>query len=251
MKLSLFFLSAAAMVNAATADGVSKVNLGEAADYAVLTKAGISTAVASTITGDIGVSPIAATAITGFSLVLDTQGQSATSTQVTGVAHAASYGGPTAAGLTTAVSNMETAYTDAAGRAPTETVNLLGGAIGGATLAPGVYEFGSDISITENLILLGSATDVFIFKTTNNLLLAASTSVILNRDSERGDNAAVADNVFWQVTGQVKVGAGSHMEGTILVKTDAEFLAGSSLNGRVLAQTACTLDGTAITKSSP
>jgi hypothetical protein len=39
------------------------------------------------ITGDIGVSPIAYTAMTGFSLVLDPSGKFATSTQVTGDAY--------------------------------------------------------------------------------------------------------------------------------------------------------------------
>jgi len=42
------------------------------------------------------------------------------------------------------------------------------------------------------------------------------------------------------------VGAGAHMEGILLVKTDVTFITGSSLNGRVLAQTACVLQSATI-----
>ena len=63
-----------------------------------------------------GVSPIAATAITGFGLVADKTNTFSTSPQVTGKIYAANYASPTPANLTTAVSNMEAAYTDAAGR---------------------------------------------------------------------------------------------------------------------------------------
>src|SRR3989339_1670007 len=47
------------------------VNLGTAGNFVILTKSGISTVPSSAITGDIGVSPIDQTAITGFSLILD------------------------------------------------------------------------------------------------------------------------------------------------------------------------------------
>jgi hypothetical protein len=38
------------------------------------------------------------------------------------------------------------------------------------------------------------------------------------------------------------------MEGVLLVKNHAVFMTGSSLNGRVLAQTAVTLDSSTITQ---
>ena len=59
------------------------VNLGLAGQYAILAAAGVSTVPPSTITGNIGVSPIAATAMTGFSLTLDPSGLFSTSDQVT------------------------------------------------------------------------------------------------------------------------------------------------------------------------
>jgi hypothetical protein len=121
MKFNLFLLSAAAMVNTASgSDG--DVHLGTAGDYAILAKSGISTTTGSTITGDIAVSPIAATAITGFNLALDSGGFFSTAGMLTGNAYAASYGGATAAALTTAVGDMEVAYTDSAGRSTGTTI---------------------------------------------------------------------------------------------------------------------------------
>lgn len=92
------------------------MNLGTAGNYVVLSKAGISTTGATRITGDIGVSPIAATAITGFGLVLDKSGTFSTSALVTGRVYAASYRATTPSVLTTAVGDMQTAYTNAAGQ---------------------------------------------------------------------------------------------------------------------------------------
>jgi len=110
MKLNLFLLSASAMVNAAI--GAVPVDLGTAGNYAILAKTGISTVPTSVITGDIAVSPIAATAITGFSLVYDPSiTDKSTSDQVTGKVYASTYTTPIPATLIAAVSDLETAYT--------------------------------------------------------------------------------------------------------------------------------------------
>lgn len=77
--------------------------------------------------GNIGVSPAAGTALTGFSLVLSALGTSASSTQVTGQLMAASYKSPTPSQLLTAIANMQTAYTDAAGRVNPNFNNLGSG----------------------------------------------------------------------------------------------------------------------------
>ena len=52
----------------------------------ILAKSGISTVPPSAVTGNLGVSPIDATAITGFSLPADATNAFATSPQVTGKA---------------------------------------------------------------------------------------------------------------------------------------------------------------------
>jgi hypothetical protein len=232
MKLNLLLLSAAALVNAATADEVKSVLLGTAGDYTILAATGISTVNPSDITGDIAVSPITGTAMTGFDLAMDSEGVFAIASQFTGKAYAVDFKAPSPVDLTAAVGYMETAYTDAA------KVNLEDGAIGGETLSPGVYTFDRDISIgTATQVFFDAGGDpnaVFIIRTSKNLVQAANTKVVLV-------DRAKAENIFWQVAGEVNVGAGAHLKGVLLVKTAVNFVTGSSLSGRILAQTAVSL----------
>ncbi len=65
--------------------------------------------------------------------------------------------------LTTAISDVETAFVDAAGRAP-DVTELGAGTIGTTTLAPNVYKWSTALNITTSIILDGSATDVWIFQ---------------------------------------------------------------------------------------
>ena len=106
------------------------VPLGTAGYFAILSKAGITTTGNTAIWGGIGVSPIASTAITGFGL-MDSSGQYSLSSQVLGAAFAANYASPTPSKLITSVSNMQTAYANAAGRLYPNFINLGGGNIGG------------------------------------------------------------------------------------------------------------------------
>ncbi len=136
------------------------VNLGTSGNFVVLAKTGISTTGTTSIVGDIGVSPNNATAITGFNLVLDASGQFATSSLVSGKIYAADYGTPTPTMLTTAVSDMETAYTNAAGRTPDYT-ELYTGDLTGQTLTTGVYKWGTGVIVSAaGVTISGSATDV-------------------------------------------------------------------------------------------
>ena len=118
------------------------VALGAVGSYAILAKTGISTVPTSAVTGNLGVSPAAATFITGFSLTADATNVFAMSPQVTGKVFAADYTPPTPSNLTTAIGDMQLAFTDAAGRAP-DVTELGAGNIGGMTLTPGVYKWGT------------------------------------------------------------------------------------------------------------
>jgi hypothetical protein len=200
----------------------------------------------SAVTGDIGVSPINSTAITGFSLEFDdASGQFSTSSQVLGKCFAANYGGETAADLTTAVNDMQTAYTAAAGHASTDNTrdNMGNGAIGGKTLVPGVYMFTVGVNIRSDLTFEGDADDVFIIKTTGVLSQAANTKVLLS-------GGAQTKNVFWQVAGNAVIGADAEMQGILLVKTNVLFETGSSLLGSILAQTAVNIQMATITQAA-
>jgi hypothetical protein len=216
------------------------VNLGTAGDFVVLSKSGISSDPASTITGNIGVSPAAGTAITGFSLMRDATGTFATSTQVTGQVFAANYTAPTPDRMTAAIGDMELAFTDAAGRAPDYT-ELGSGHIGGMTLAAGVYKWGTAVLIETDMHLSGSATDVWIFQIAQDLTMSSDVEVFL-------DGGALPENVFWQVSGLVEVGTTAHLEGIVVSQTSITFRTGASLRGRILAQTAVVLQANTLTQ---
>jgi len=57
-----------------------------------------------------------------------------------------------------------------------------------------------------------------------------------------------AKNIFWQSAGAVTLGTTSHFEGIILGKTGINLLTGASVNGRLLAQTAVTLQMSTVKK---
>ncbi|MFH5882073.1 ice-binding family protein [Liberiplasma polymorphum] len=218
------------------------VDLGTAEDFVILAETQISTATTSVITGNIGVSPVAATYLTGFSLTLHSSGEYATSDQVTGNIYASDYTSPTPEKLTTAISDMQTAYVDAAGRASNYT-ELYSGDLSGKTLTPGVFKFGTSVLINTDLTLNGSATDVWIFQISGKLTVASNINIIL-------EGGADAKNIIWQVADTVAIGSGAHFEGTVLAMTDITMGTNSSINGRLYAQTAVTLDATVVTKSN-
>ncbi|HSO35918.1 MAG TPA: ice-binding family protein [Labilithrix sp.] len=214
------------------------VKLGTAANFVILAKAGIDTVPPSIITGDLGVSPVAATYITGFSLSADASNVFSTTPQVTGKVYAADYAPPTPSNLTTAVGDMEDAFTDAAGRAP-DVTELNAGDIGGKTLTKGVYQWGTGLLIPTDVTLTGSATDVWVFQIAQNLTMASGVKVVMA-------GGALPKNVFWQVAGAADLDTNAHLEGTVLCKTAIALKTGSSLNGRLLAQTAVTLSGSTV-----
>lgn len=218
---------------AATPTVTAPVNLGTAGSFAILAKSGISTVPHSVITGDIGVSPIAATAITGFSLTADASNVFSTSTQIKGKAYAANFASPTPAKLGIAVGGMMAAYDDASGRAANYT-NLYCGALGSRTLKAGVYKWITGVSINSNVTLNGGPNDVFIFQIAKGITQASATRVILT-------GGAQAKNVFWQTGETVAIGSSAHLEGIVLSRTNIALGTSASVKGRLLSQTAVTL----------
>ncbi len=229
---------------ATAANGPALVLLGTAGNFVVLAKSGVSTVPGSVITGDVGVSPAAATYLTGFSLTADGTNVFSTSPQVVGKLFAANYAVPTPANLTTAIANMAAAYTDAAGRPTPDFLELGTGNIGGETLAPGLYKWTSSITIPTDLTLAGGVNDVWIFQSTGDLSLSAAKNVILS-------GGAQAKHVFWQIAGHATFGATSHFEGILLTKTDVTLQTGATMNGRLLAQTQVALQKATVTQPPP
>lgn len=224
--------------------GSGPVSLGTAANYAIFANTGIATvANPSVITGNIGTGPgVTSSAITGFALTLPAGGSSSTSAQVTGNVFAFDYAPPTPTNVNTASNAMGAAYTAAAGQTAGvgPFLNVGGGTVTGQTLVPGVYTWNSAITIPTDLILSGSATDIWVFQVAGTLDMAAAKNVILT-------GGALPKNIFWQVAGAVTIGANTHFEGIILGQTSITFGHLASINGRLLAQAAVVLDATTVT----
>ncbi len=216
------------------ASALSVVNLGVAGDFAILSKTGITSVYKSSITGDIGTSPI-----TGAAMVVNC-------TEVTGNIFSVDAAGPacittSATMLTTAILNMQAAYTDAAGRVNPDFLNLGAGDIGGLTLTKGLYKWTSAVVIPTDLKIAGGPNDIFIFQISGTLKMSSAVRITLL-------GGVQAKNIFWQVTDAVTLGTTSHFEGNILGQTGINMQTNASINGRMLAQTAVTLQMNTVVK---
>ncbi|WP_245835463.1 ice-binding family protein [Natronolimnobius baerhuensis] len=223
-------------------DGPAPVDLGTACDFSILAKSGISSVPNSDVAGDIGVSPIASTAITGFDLTLDASGVFATSTQVGGRVYAANYAEPTPSRLTTAVSDMETAFTDAYGRVPPDFTNLGGGNLDGETLTPGVYSWDTGLSIDGDITLDGGPDDTWIFQVAGDLTVASGATINLT-------GGAQPENIVWVVAGGggVEIGTDANFAGVVLAQTAINVLTNATVDGCLYAQTAVNLQMATVT----
>lgn len=246
MTRSSFLIALAMAATAACSDNNgpslssrAAVDLGSAGGYVILAKSGISTTGVTAVTGNIGLSPAAASLITGFALTTPTS--FSTSALVSGHVFAANYAVPTPANLTTAVHAMEAAYTNAAGRTLPDFTELGAGNIQGLTLAPGVYKWGTGVTIPSAVTISGGSNDVWIFQIAQNLTVGNAAIVTLA-------GGAQAKNIFWQVAGAATLGTTSNFKGIILSKTSVVFGTGATMTGRALAQTDVTLSAATVTQ---
>jgi hypothetical protein len=214
------------------------VNLGTAGTFALLSETGITDVYASAITGDVGTSPI-----TGAALLLSCG-------EISGKVYVVDANGPLpcaindATFLSAAIGDMSTAYGNAEGRVLPDFNELGAGEIGGQTLVPGLYKWGSSVSIGSDVTLSGGPNDIWIFQVAGQLQQAAATRVTLA-------GGALAKNIFWQVADSATIGATAHFEGILLDKTLVAVQTGATANGRLFAQTAITLQMNAITQPAP
>ncbi|WP_069657950.1 ice-binding family protein [Arcticibacter eurypsychrophilus] len=222
--------------------GPAPINLGSSADFGILTKSGISTTGVTVINGNIGVSPAAATAITGFGLIMDSNNQSSTSPIVTGKVYASDYAAPTPAKMTTAVSDMETAFTTGNNLVtPAPIVALYAGDISGRTLPAGLYKWSTGVLITNaGVTLEGGPNDVWVFQIAQDLTVNSGIITL--------KGGAQAKNIFWVVSGQAILGTNTDFSGNILSKTLISLNTGAKVTGRLLAQTAVTLNTSTVIK---
>ena len=220
------------------------VDLGLSGDYVILSQAGISTTGTTAITGNMGISPMTSTGITGdWALNLPAGGAFSTSLRVTGNVYAPDYAPPTPANLTTAINNMTTAYTTANGLTVPAPVNeFMAGNLNGQTLAAGIYKWSSTVTITNGIVLDGGGDNcsTFIFQIASDLTVANSAIITLQ-------NGAQAKNIFWVVAGsKAELGTAVDFSGNILCKALISLNTGAKVTGRLLSQTAVTLDAATV-----
>lgn len=197
------------------------VGLGTTKSYAVLAGAGITntgaTTVSGTAGGDLGSSPTGS--FTGDTLV------TTSGTKYTAVD----------AKTDGAKADLVTAYNDAAGRTPADSVAVE---LGGRTLKAGVYNSASELGITGTLTLDGENNPdaVFIFQAGSTLITASNSVVSLI-------NGAQPCNVFWQVGSSATFGTSSNFVGHVFALTSITANTTATFQGQLLARNgAVTLD---------
>jgi len=211
------------------------INLGMAGEFVILSKTGITNVYKSSVVGDVGTSPI-----TGAALLLECN-------EVTGTIYTVDAAGPlpctvtNATRLGIAVLDMQAAYTDGAGRSNPDFLNLGAGNIGGLTLTSGLYKWTSALIIPTDVTISGNSTDIFIFQVAGTLNMSSAVRITLT-------GGVQAKNIFWVTSGAVTLGTTSHFEGNILSMTGINMQTGASINGRMLAQTAVTLQMNTVLK---
>jgi hypothetical protein len=202
--------------------GLAPIALGSAGSLAILAGSTITNTGATTISGNVALSP--GTAVTGFPPGI-----------ITGSLNV----GNTIAAQ--AQLDLTIAFNDAAGR----VLAPLGvaGNLGGLTLAPGLYKSSTSLAISSGDLTLDAQGDpnaVFIFQMGTTLTTTAGRAVILAR-------GAKASNVFWQVGSSATLGTTSVFKGTIMADQSISLATGAILDGRALARVgAVTLDGNAV-----
>ncbi len=198
------------------------VNLGTAANFAVLAGQTVTNTGPTVVNGDLGVSP--GSAITGFPPGV-----------VNGTTHAAD------AVAAQAQTDLTAAFTDAFTRAP---ATPLPAAIGGLTLTPGVYNAPAAVLLNGTVTLdgQGDPNAVFIIQVGSALTTGSASNVNLI-------NGARACNVFWAIGSSATLGTGSNFAGNILALTSITVTTGVTIAGRALARNgAVTLDTDVITR---
>ena len=207
--------------------GPAPVNMGSAANFRILAQSAITNVPTSAITGEVGISPAAGSAIAGLTCV-EVTGQ--IHTDGTGPAPC-SFADNTALGI--AVLDAGTAYTDANSRAPDFT-ELGAGSIGGLNLGPGTYKWGTGVQIPSNLTLTGGANDVWIFQIAQGLSISAGVQIILA-------GGALPQNIYWATFAASDLATTSKFKGTIISQTTIAMKTGATINGRLLSATDVTL----------
>ena len=211
--------------------GPSPVTLGVAGNFRILAESAITNVPTSAVTGNVGLSPAAGSFI------------GVPCSEVTGTIYQADATGAgcmiqDSAGLTVAINNKGTAYTDASGRAP-DYVELGAGNIGGLNLGPATYKWSTALLIPSTLTLTGGPNDVWIFQVAQGLSISSGVQIVLA-------GGALPENIYWAVFSAADLATTSVFKGTLISQTAIAMKTGARINGRLMAGTAITLQSNVV-----
>ena len=209
-KLLLLFLTSVGSLASVHESCAQAPVLGLATSYALFTASGNFDNIGTTaVTGDIGTD---VGALTGFP-----------PGTLTGTIHVVD---PTSANV---AKDVEAAYTSLADFTQGSALGATLGA--GQTITANTYLVGLPANMTGNLNLdgKGNPNALFIIKINGSLSVAALSNVRLI-------NSAAWGNVYWEVNGQVIVGADAAFKGTILANGNITLQANAALQGRGLSR---------------
>ncbi|MEV4106441.1 ice-binding family protein [Nonomuraea sp. NPDC049695] len=195
------------------------VDFGDAWDTAVVAGAAVNSADLTRITGDVVVSP--GIIVTGFP-----------PGKVVGTIHRDD------AEARATKADAVAAYSEAAGRTPTEVVPSR---LGGKTFGPGVYKSVDGTFLLSGTLTLDGQGDpdaVFIFQADSTLNAARVSNIDLM-------NGAQENNIVWQIGDTATVETYATFRGNILAKNAVMVQDGAVIYGRVAGlNTTVTIDGT-------
>jgi len=219
MKLAIpLFVAALAY---GPAQGWAAAVLGTAEAFAVLGASTVTNTGATTLIGNLGVSP--GTSITGSGTIT-----------ITGEVH------QTDPFASTAQTQLGLALPALGLLGPVTSVDL---AVSGQTLAPGIYS--ANTTLTGILTLDGTgflpADQFWVFQMASTLITDSGSTVdVINTSTDAG--------VFWNVPVSATLGTGTSFEGNILALTSITLNTGATIGcGRALASTgAVTMEGNTI-----
>lgn len=217
LALTAFFAASLLFISIPAA---AQVSLGTAQNFGVLGGSAVTNTGASTVNGNVGVSP--GSSVTGFP----------PGVVVGGAIHSND------AVAQQAQNDLTTAYNNIA--ATPCTTDLTGQDLGGLTLTPGVYCFASSAQLTGALTLdaLGNPNALFLFKIGSTLTTASGSTVTVINNGGSSCNKA-----YWQVGSSATLGTGTSFTGDILALTSITLTTGANTSGRTLARNgAVTLD---------
>jgi len=208
-------------------------HLGTASTFSILAGSEVTNTGASTVSGDIGISP---------GIGPGPHYVESGSTSMGGILYDAD-GGGIAAG---AMADRNDAYADLAvpgcgSDGGTDYTGLGIHELAGEVLPPGVYCADSFHLTNGTLTLSGNSADVWILRSASDLIVTGAASQVVFA------GGGLACNAWWGVVSTATFGAGSAFVGNILADTSITMAAGASLDRRAFARTAeVTMSGNAV-----